>query len=375
MLRVTRPVPRRLVPAAGGLLALLAAAPRPAGAEGAGHEVSLPRAASEADVNRSPEARAAIERALAWLATRQNPDGSFGRWFDTANVPVATTSLCGLAFLAEGNLPGRGPYGRQVRTAAEYLLECQKHSDQGYIAEPGYGGGSRMHGNGFAVLFLSELLGMTHDSADGPAVRGLRESLARAVRVIERYQTPEGGWNNEPNTLAEEGSVMPTQAQALRAARNAGIKVNRLTIDAAVRYLRHCAEDDGGIRYNLQTWRTTYALTGAGVASLCFLGEYDLPEVRRGVGFMTGILEEESRGGWRHPPRPHPARETMIAPPARDPAGGPPRARWWPRLRREILARQETDGSWDDPYCPEMGTAFHALSLQVPHQVLPIFQR
>jgi len=368
MPRATRPVPQRrpaALPAAGGLLALLALAPPAARPEAADH------------VNRSPEAHTAVERALAWLAARQNADGSFGREFDTAHVPVATTSLCGLAFLAEGNLPGRGPYGRHVRAAAEYLLACQKHSDQGYIAEPGYGGGSRMHGNGFAVLFLAELLGMTHDSADGPAVRGLREALVRAVRFIERYQTPEGGWNNEPNTAAEEGSVMPTQAQALRAARNAGIKVNRLTIDAAVRYLRHCALDDGGIRYNLETWRTTYALTGAGVASLCFLGEYDLPEVRRGVEFMAGILEgEASNDGWRRRRRgPHQSFETFYATQAFYQAGGPEWIRWWPRLRREILARQNADGSWDDPYCPEMGTAFHTLSLQVPNQVLPIFQR
>jgi hypothetical protein len=328
-----------------------------------------------AAVNRSPEADAAVARALRFLAARQNPDGSFGRWFGLADVSVATTSLCGLAFLAQGNAPGRGPYGNQVRLAAGYLLACQKQSEQGYITEPAYGGGSRMHGNGFAVLFLAELLGMSHDSRDGPAIEGLEEAVRRAVKVIERYQTPEGGWNNEPSAIREEGSVTVTQCQALRAARNAGIKIGRGTVNGAVRFLRHCADTDGGIRYNLSTWRTTYALTGAGVSALCFLGEYDLPEVRRGVQYMTAVLDEEDRSGWTHRRGSHRSYETFYATQALYQAGGPAWARYWPRLRAEILARQETDGSWEDPYCAEMGTAFHTLALEVPSQYLPIFQR
>jgi hypothetical protein len=375
MPRPTRNVPRarvRLVAAGLGAsltaLAALPARPDP------GLDDS-PRAAATARANRSPEGRAAVDRALRFLAARQNPDGSFGRGFGLADVSVATTSLCGLAFLAEGNLPGRGPYGPQVHQAARYLIACQKQSELGYIAEPGYGGGSRMHGNGFAVLFLAELLGMSHDSKDGPAVEGLEEALRRAVQVIERYQTPEGGWNNEPSPIREEGSVTVTQCQALRAARNAGIKIGRRTVDGAVRFLRHCADEDGGIRYNLQTWRTTYALTGAGVASLCFLGEYDLPEVKRGIRYMTAVLEEEERRGWTSHRGSHRSFETFYATQALYQAGGPAWERWWPGLRVEILRRQESDGSWDDPYCPEMGTAFHTLALQVPNQILPIFQR
>jgi hypothetical protein len=216
---------------------------------------------------------------------------------------------------------------------------------------------------------------MSNDSREGPAVEGLEESVRRAVKVIERYQTPEGGWNNEPSPIREEGSVTVTQCQALRAARNAGIKVSRRTVDGGVRFLRHCAESDGGIRYNLDTWRTTYALTGAGVSALCFLGEYDLPEVRRGVRYMTAVLEEEERTGWRAHRGNHLSFETFYVTQALYQAGGPAWSRWWPRLRGEILRRQDADGSWEDAYCPEMGTAFHTLSLQVPVQYLPIFQR
>lgn len=334
-----------------------------------------PRSSSTATVNDNPDARQAIEKGLRWLGDRQNANGSFGRAFGQADVTVATTSLCGLSFLAGGHIPGRGPYGPRVRDAARYLLTCQKQSEQGYITEPGFYGGSRMHGNGYAVLFLAELLGMSHDSKDGPAIEGLAEGLHKAVRVIERYQTPAGGWNNEPTMERDEGSVHPTQIQALRAARNAGIKVNRCTIDNAVRYLRHLSLPYGGIRYSSTSDRTTYALTAAGVSSLCFLGEYDLPEVRQGIRFMANILEEEEHRGWRRRPGGHYWFETFYGVQALYQAGGSAWQRHWPRLRAEILRRQDPDGSWDDAYCAEMGTAFALLSLQVPNQVLPIFQR
>src|SRR5690606_2521761 len=57
----------------------------------------------------TPEMHEAVDRGLAWLASQQNPDGSWdsGRW--RGNVGII--SLACLAFMADGNLPGRGPYG------------------------------------------------------------------------------------------------------------------------------------------------------------------------------------------------------------------------------------------------------------------------
>ena len=90
---------------------------------------------------------------------------------------------------------------------------------------------------------------------------------------------------------------------------------------------------------------------------------------------MANILEEEEHRGWRRRPGGNYWFETFYGVQALYQAGGSDWQRHWPRLRAEILRRQDPDGSWDDAYCAEMGTAFALLSLQVPNQVLPIFQR
>src|SRR5688572_2959171 len=59
-----------------------------------------------------PSTQAAIDKALGWLASRQNDDGSFGGSGYSRNIAVV--SLAGMAFLSAGNTPGRGEYGEQV---------------------------------------------------------------------------------------------------------------------------------------------------------------------------------------------------------------------------------------------------------------------
>src|SRR4051812_36666264 len=67
-----------------------------------------------------PQTQAAIDRALAWLAARQNDDGSFGGNGYSHNVSVV--SLAGMAFLSGGHTPGRGEYGGHVNRCANYVL-------------------------------------------------------------------------------------------------------------------------------------------------------------------------------------------------------------------------------------------------------------
>ena len=69
----------------------------------------------------TPESEEATRRAMRYLASMQNEDGSFGRGRFARHVGI--TALCGLAFMADGNLPGRGPYGDAVRRALEFVLK------------------------------------------------------------------------------------------------------------------------------------------------------------------------------------------------------------------------------------------------------------
>src|SRR5262249_38317490 len=66
------------------------------------------------------EAEVAINKGLAYLASEQAADGSWGTGQFRGNVAI--TSLAGLAFLAGGHQPGRGRYGKVVTRAVEYVL-------------------------------------------------------------------------------------------------------------------------------------------------------------------------------------------------------------------------------------------------------------
>src|SRR5262245_51720072 len=73
-----------------------------------------------------------VDRALAWLISQQQPDGSFPS-IETGQPGV--TSLCLLAFLAHGHMPNEGRYGEPLARAVEFVKECQKPN--GLIAQMG----------------------------------------------------------------------------------------------------------------------------------------------------------------------------------------------------------------------------------------------
>jgi len=60
----------------------------------------------------------AIARAIDWLASNTQPDGSFATLPDGQ---PGITSLCVLAMLAGGELPGEGPHGEKLAVAIDYV--------------------------------------------------------------------------------------------------------------------------------------------------------------------------------------------------------------------------------------------------------------
>ena len=125
------------------------------------------------------------------------------------------TAICALAFLANGELPGRGDYGHVVEKSLAYILSNARES--GLIASTNVSHGP-MYGHGFATLFLAELYGMTDDDA-------IRDALVKAVRLIVKSQNHEGGWRYQPVPFEADLSVTICQIKALRSARMVGISV------------------------------------------------------------------------------------------------------------------------------------------------------
>jgi len=312
----------------------------------------------------TPETQQAINRGLEYLAASQHEDGSFGSG-TMYRRNVAVTALSGMAFLAAGNTPGRGKYGRHVDKAVQFLLNATDPS--GYIKSPPESmSHGPMYGHGFATLFLAEVYGMTHRE-------DIRDKLKRAVNLIVNTQNKEGGWRYHPVRKDADLSVTVCQIMALRAARNAGIHVPKSTVDLCISYVRQSQNPDGGFKYQLTLGsQSLFPRSAAGLVALYSAGVYEGREIDRGLRYMLTYL---SRGDiFRN--EAHYFYGQYYGVQAAWHAGGNVWRRWYPEIRDELLGRQAADGSWPDPpICSEYGTAMACIVLQMPNNYLPIFQR
>ncbi len=330
----------------------------------------------------TPRTRESIERGFEWLRRNQSPaSGAYG----SGSAPVATTAIAGMAFLAGGHLPRRSKYGENVLKAVKFLLRLSSKKD-GYINEGQARGigGSGMHGHGYATLFLAEVYGMcmgvegfNQDNLE----EELKEKLTKAVQLICKAQCANGGWNYEPNPSYDEGSVTITQVQGLRAARNAGIKVEIRAIEKAVEYINKSTDNNGQTRYSLTSGgHTSFALTAAGMSCLNFLGQYESEKIKKGLDFLFRSLPGQGGnnsnmgawGGWYFYGNYY---ATLAMYQAKEDKYW---KAWYPAIRDDLLKNQSSDGSWKNAesasYGPAFGTGFALQILQIPNRYLPIYQ-
>lgn len=315
----------------------------------------------------------AIEDGIEFLAANQERDGSFAGRNGRLSAPIAVTALGSLAILASGSTPSRGPHAHTLRRTLTFLVD---HCDEsGHFTAEG-DVTSRMHGQGFATLALAEAYGMSGEEAELP---GLPEALERAVRLCEGSQSSVGGWMYEPVKSSEhEGSVTICIVQALRSARDAGLKVDAGVIANAVGYVRKSQKADGSFRYMLGSTRSSYALTAAAISTLNATGEYDSHRIDQGLDFMLRFENGEVAEPFVEQEDPWPEYTRLYAAQAYAHYRDPRRFEaWFPREASRCLDEQDPEtGAWTNhDYGALYATAMQLLFLQVPRGYLPAFQR
>jgi hypothetical protein len=344
----------------------------------------------ELDLDREQReaAFAAAERGLAWLAGEQGSHGEFqgdvgNKRMDSYIVVrsaaqnrargeghVGLSAIAGMAFLAGGHLPDRGRYGKTVRGVIDYLVEHT--GEAGYITD----GGTNMYSHAFATLFLAEAHGMVVDAK-------LRDALDRAVRMIVDCQNRQGGWRYTPFTQEADMSVTVCQLQALRAARNIGIQVNKQTIDDAVGYVMRARikrGPDAGLYYyktaGAGAWEKSreYAINAAAVTALASAGILDESLHAPTLDWLEREYVDVADYYATHY---YYWYGNYYACQAFFQAGGPRFHSFERRLQRDLLRTQQSDGRWRNDVGPGdvFSTAVAALILQIEKQYLPIFQR
>ncbi len=303
----------------------------------------------------------AISKALAFIATKQNQDGS---WTDGGyQHSTAITSFALLAFMSQGYLPGQGMYGPEVNKGAQFLIASAREPDGLLIGARG--GGQSMYSHGIATLTLSQLWGTTQDDS-------IRPVLKRAVDLIIRCQNPQGGWRYNPTPQDADISVTVMQVMALRAAKNAGLHVPDQTLKKAIEYIESCkVKDSGGYSYQPRAGGAEFARTAAGLCVLQLAGKYDSKDIPLAVDYLEKNFKNKSHFWYGH----------YYASHAMHQVGGSSWNSWYAKLKELILPAQGPDGAWSGSTLdshkvgPIYQTSIAVIALSVPAQYIPIFQR
>jgi squalene cyclase len=312
---------------------------------------------ARADVKLDEPTKKAIDKALQWLAGRQNSDGSWsdGRYAHN----TAVTSFALLAFMSQGHLPNQGLYGPEVAKGARFLMAAQRPED-GYLV--GSRGGN-MYCHAMATLALAELWGSTGDD-------DIKTAVKKAVDLIIKTQNREGGWRYEPAPTGADISVTIMQVMALRAAKNGGLHVPDTTMKKAIGYIKSCYNPQvGGFSYQPGGRGPGFARTAAGACVLFLTGEYKAKEIPKAVEYLKSHFNSSQHFFYGH----------YYAAHAMHQVGGKEWDDWYARIQRNLLPRQSADGSWPQLEAGGVGpvyqTSIAVVILSVPAHYLPIFQR
>ena len=316
----------------------------------------------------TPQAQASIKKGLEFLAKHQSEDGSFSSGQEGAAYPVAMSALAGMAFLANGNTPSRGPYADNVAKLVDFLVGNAQPS--GLITGPTQEQGCAMYGHGFSTMFLASCYGMeTNDR--------LRERMKKIINAAIRLTgsaSSNGGWCYMPGT-GDEGSVTVTQIQGLRAASNAGFSVPKGVIEGGVHYLEMCKAPEGGICYSLSSVGSEAHLpiSAAAIATLYNAGQYDSTLANSCLEYVKKQFDIQ---GDTWATNGHSYYTNLYAAQAFYQAGDKYWDGYFPRSRDKLISMQEKDGSWPgDGIGQTYGTSIALVILQLPYKYLPIYQR
>jgi hypothetical protein len=200
----------------------------------------------------------------------------------------------------------------------------------------------------------------------------VNEKLQKAVKLIEKVQNPEGGWRYQPAPLDADLSVTICQVMALRAARDAGVKVQADVIDKAIKYVRRCQNGDGGFSYMAGQGggmgQSAFPRSAAGVCALYYAGVFEGNDLERGLNY----IKEYAPGGGRGLNEGHYFYGYYYGTQAMFLAGKEYWAKFYPAIRDDLIKRQETD-HWSGDFNDDYATSMALIILQMPNRYLPVY--
>lgn len=338
----------------------------------------------------------AVEHGLQWLASTQQPDGSFPT---LPQGQPGVTSLCVLAFLSHGHLPGEGPYGDQLNRAVDYVIGCQKRNGMLSLTAPNSQrltrnvpyivGSTSAYNHAISALALSETFGLQSTLASDnvqPAIRKALEVTLEMQNWPKDIEADRGGWRYLIDFDRDDSDVSITgwHLMFLRSAKNAGFDVPKQPIDAAVSYVRGCFRPvSNTFVYTNSAEYANYhsrGVSGAGILALAHAGQHDAPEAKAAGAWLLKNGFERYNHNPANLERYHYGLLTCSQ--AMYQLGGEYWQSFFPSTARTIAQSQRPNGSWpreshrrDQMYGDAYTTAICLITLGTPNDLLPIFQR
>lgn len=218
----------------------------------------------------TPETKELIRKAIQYVKSSQQADGSWGdKQFPKSS---GVTALCCMALIAEGSLPRVGYSGKELDNGVAFLLSCAK--DDGLIVSKN----TYEYGPMYDHTWATYVLLMTYGNC--PWYTEMRGKLSRAIQATLRAQKPDGGWRYTTSPLgASDVSVTASVLSTIRLARMSGFAVAEENVARAEKFLERCGiptqpADEGTFCYRETGERSSPSTAAAGLLGFFSRGLY-----------------------------------------------------------------------------------------------------
>jgi hypothetical protein len=200
----------------------------------------------------------AVTDAVAWLAAAQDASGGWNaaKWGGKQDYEVSLTAMALLA--VAGSTPDATRAARDATARAAAYLAGRQNADGSF--GPTVEGLMYNHGIATVALLRAREHGVARDAA-------IRRALESALAFICRSQSATGGWGYRPGDHGEPNtSISVWQIEALRLGARAGFSYPSHNLERGMRWLASLARDNGtfGYRSTTDTEGSRDALTAMG---------------------------------------------------------------------------------------------------------------
>ena len=308
----------------------------------------------------------AIANGLAWLERAKIARGGYRADIGLAE-DIGCSAMVGLALLADGSTPVRGPNLRRLQEITNYLIKSVGVMPESNITAKANTQlqskiGVQAH-TFFALLFLTQIAGESH-------LGDLTlESSRKLANVVVSAQLPSGGWGQE-SWAPTLGTVMGWTS--LRSAYFAGLNVAGSPEKTAEYMMRNMKT---GVTAQQDNWMHQLYKNAVGIRVLYAMQKDDDEIVKSAFRNVLKFVKDSNtafnQAGGEEYLAFHLITETMLQ------KGGEDWAIWFPEVRDKICGVQNKDGSWTGHHCitsRTFCTAAACLVLSAPNRYLPISQ-